>query len=62
MTTMKAIGYTDAGPISADNSLVALETDVPQPEPHDLLVEVRGDRQDCPGWLQQIDEVLLLVE
>ena len=42
MTTMKAIGYKDAGPISADNSLVAFETDVPQPEPHDLLVEVRG--------------------
>jgi zinc-binding alcohol dehydrogenase family protein len=42
MTTMKAIGYKDAGPISADNSLVEFETDVPQPEPHDLLVQVRG--------------------
>jgi hypothetical protein len=52
MTTMKAIGYKDAGPISADTSFVAFETDVPQPEPHDLLVEVRGDRQDRPGWPQ----------
>ena len=42
MTTMKAIGYKDAGPISADNSLVEFETDVSQPEPHDLLVQVRG--------------------
>jgi zinc-binding alcohol dehydrogenase family protein len=39
---MKAIGYTDAGPISAENALVELEIDVPQPGPKDLLVEVRG--------------------
>ncbi len=39
---MKAIGYTDAGPISADNALVEFEMDMPQPGPNDLLVEVRG--------------------
>ncbi|MEM1308420.1 MAG: zinc-binding alcohol dehydrogenase family protein [Cyanobacteria bacterium P01_H01_bin.153] len=39
---MKAIGYTDAGPISAANSLSEFETDIPQPGPNDLLVEVRG--------------------
>ncbi len=39
---MKAIGYADAGPISAENALTAFETDMPQPGPNDLLVEVRG--------------------
>ena len=39
---MKAIGYTNAGPISAENSLIEFETDKPQPGPNDLLVEVRG--------------------
>ena len=39
---MKAIGYTDAGPISAENALIEFETDTPQPRPDDLLVEVRG--------------------
>ena len=39
---MKAIGYTDAGPISAENALIEFETDMPQPGPKDLLVEVRG--------------------
>lgn len=39
---MKAIGYTDAGPISVANVLLEFETDVPQPGPNDLLVEVRG--------------------
>ena len=39
---MKAIGYTDAGPISAENALIEFETDMPQPGPNDLLVEVRG--------------------
>ncbi|MEO0804266.1 MAG: zinc-binding alcohol dehydrogenase family protein [Cyanobacteria bacterium J06642_2] len=39
---MKAIGYTDAGPISVANALLEFETDVPQPGPNDLLVEVRG--------------------
>lgn len=42
MTTMKAIGHTDACPIEAENALIEFETDVPQPGPHDLLVEVRG--------------------
>ena len=39
---MKAIGYRNAGPISADNALIEFETDSPQPGPNDLLVEVRG--------------------
>lgn len=39
---MKAIGYTNAGPISAEDALIELEVHVPQPGPKDLLVEVRG--------------------
>ncbi len=39
---MKAIGYCDAGPISAENALIEFEADMPQPGPHDLLVDVRG--------------------
>ncbi|MGB3614469.1 MAG: zinc-binding alcohol dehydrogenase family protein [Elainellaceae cyanobacterium] len=39
---MKAIGYTDAGPISAANALVEFEADIPQLGPNDLLVKVRG--------------------
>jgi NADPH2:quinone reductase len=39
---MKAIGYVDAGPISAENALFEFETDVAEPGPNDLLVEVRG--------------------
>lgn len=39
---MKAIGYTNAGPISAANALIEFEADRPQPGPNDLLVEVRG--------------------
>ena len=39
---MKAIAYTDAGPISADNALVEFAMDMPRPGPNDLLVEVRG--------------------
>ena len=39
---MKAIGYQDAGPITAPNALIELVTDTPQPGPNDLLVEVRG--------------------
>ena len=39
---MRAIGYANAGPITADNALVELELAVPEPGPHDLLVEVRG--------------------
>ena len=39
---MKAIGYSDAGAISAENALSEFETAMPQPGPNDLLVEVRG--------------------
>ena len=39
---MKAIGYRLAGPISAPNALIEFETDMPQPGPNDLLVDVRG--------------------
>lgn len=39
---MKAIGYTIAGPISAETSVVEFETDTPKPGPNDLLVEVLG--------------------
>lgn len=39
---MKAIGYTDRGPISAEAAVVEFETANPQPGPKDLLVEVRG--------------------
>ncbi|MEM9504630.1 MAG: zinc-binding alcohol dehydrogenase family protein [Cyanobacteria bacterium P01_E01_bin.43] len=39
---MKAIGYQNAGPITATNALIELVTDTPQPGPNDLLVEVRG--------------------
>ena len=41
-TMVKAIGYTKAGPISAENALIDFEMDMPQPGPSDLLVEVRG--------------------
>ncbi|MEX0343311.1 MAG: zinc-binding alcohol dehydrogenase family protein [Rhizobiaceae bacterium] len=39
---MKAIGYSERGPISAAGSAVEFETTDPQPGPRDLLVEVRG--------------------
>ncbi|GAA4451584.1 zinc-binding alcohol dehydrogenase family protein [Novipirellula rosea] len=39
---MKAIGYTQAGPIDAADSLVEVEAETPELRPHDLLVEVRG--------------------
>ena len=39
---MKAIGYTERGPISAETSVVEFETERPRPSPNDLLVEVRG--------------------
>ena len=39
---MKAIGYTERGPISAETSVVEFSTDTPQPGPNDLLVDVRG--------------------
>lgn len=42
MKMMKAIGYMNAGPISAENALIEFEVDIPEPGPNDLLVEVRG--------------------
>ncbi|TWU23409.1 Zinc-type alcohol dehydrogenase-like protein [Novipirellula galeiformis] len=39
---MKAIGYNQAGPITAADSLVEFEAETPKLRPHDLLVEVRG--------------------
>ncbi len=42
METMRAIGYLDNLPISDPESLVDLESPVPIPGPHDLLVEVRA--------------------
>lgn len=39
---MKAIGYKQAGPISAPDSLIEFETHIPQHGPRDLLVEVKG--------------------
>lgn len=39
---MKAIGYQNAGPISAEDALAEFEADSPKIGPNDLLVEVRG--------------------
>jgi len=39
---MKAIGYHQAGPITAPDALVEFETATPELGPRDLLVEVRG--------------------
>ncbi|MDE0522342.1 MAG: zinc-binding alcohol dehydrogenase family protein [Boseongicola sp.] len=39
---MKALGYTDRGPISAPTSVVEFDAEMPVPGTHDLLVEVRG--------------------
>jgi len=39
---MRAIGYTERCPISAESAVVEFETDRPKPGPKDLLVEVRG--------------------
>ncbi len=39
---MKAIGYQNAGPISAETALTEFVADMPKPGPKDLLVEVRG--------------------
>ena len=39
---MKAIGYPEAGPISAERALIEFETEMPRPGPQDLLVDVRG--------------------
>ncbi len=39
---MKAIGYNQAGPITAPDALIEFETGTPELRPHDLLVEVKG--------------------
>ena len=39
---MKAIGYNQAGPITAPDALIEFETATPEIGPRDLLVEVRG--------------------
>ncbi len=39
---MQAIGYEKAGPINADDSLVAFDAPEPQVGPRDLLIQVRG--------------------
>lgn len=39
---MKAIGYTQAGPITAPDSLIEFEAAKPEIGQHDLLVEVKG--------------------
>ena len=39
---MKAIGYNQAGPITAPDALIEFETETPEIGPRDLLVEVRG--------------------
>lgn len=39
---MKAIGYQQTGPISAENALIEFEAPEPEHGPRDLLVEVKG--------------------
>jgi NADPH:quinone reductase len=39
---MKAIGYNQAGPITASDALIEFETETPELGPRDLLVAVRG--------------------
>lgn len=39
---MKAVGYTETGPIDRDNALIDFETDQPTPTGHDLLVKVQA--------------------
>ena len=39
---MKAFGYSERGPISAQTSVVEFDTEMPSPGERDLLVEVRG--------------------
>lgn len=39
---MKAIGYNQAGPITAPDALIEFEGETPELGPRDLLVEVRG--------------------
>lgn len=39
---MRAIGYNQTGPISAQGSLIEFEAETPELRPHDLLIEVKG--------------------
>lgn len=39
---MQAIGFTQPGPITAENALIALDVPEPQPRERDLIVEVRA--------------------
>lgn len=39
---MKALGYSEKGPIKAPNSVVEFEAEMPTPGDRDLLVEVKG--------------------
>ncbi|NER23501.1 MAG: zinc-binding alcohol dehydrogenase family protein [Symploca sp. SIO1C2] len=39
---MKAIGYNEAGPITAAEALIEFEAETPELRPWDLLVEIRG--------------------
>ncbi|NEP12373.1 MAG: zinc-binding alcohol dehydrogenase family protein [Symploca sp. SIO2C1] len=39
---MKAIGYNQARPITAPEALIEFEAEIPELQPHDLLVEIRG--------------------
>jgi len=39
---MRAIGHTTACPLSAEDALVELQLEAPEPGPRDLVVEVRG--------------------
>ncbi len=39
---MKAVGYTQSGPIDRDDALIDLEIDRPEPTGHDLLVRIEA--------------------
>ena len=39
---MKAIGYKNAGPITAENALIEIEKELPKLGTYDLLIEVKG--------------------
>lgn len=39
---MKAIGYSETGPITAANALFEFDVEMPTPGPKDILVEVQG--------------------
>ena len=39
---MKAVGYKNAGPITAENALEDIDAPMPELRPHDVLVQVKG--------------------